>query len=132
MKNNEIVKIQEAHTNRLLISTGISFLILIGLLLVNKAQNSGYYVETRNATLAVAIIFAVAAVAVAVRFIIKKEKYLIEYLAFTAVMAFCFYCIHGVGFVNARMMKYVTGVLVALYFIGSYIYHTLAPKYLKK
>jgi len=132
MKNSELVKITEKHTNRLLISTCISFVVLIALLLINKAQNSGFYIESRIAALTISIIFLAISVAVAVVCIVKKKLHLIEYIAFALVMSFCFYGVHGVGFVNAKIMKYITGIVDAAYLVGAYLYHTFAPKLLKK
>lgn len=131
-KSADMNKIVEQHTNRMLVATVISFALLLVLLFVHKSQMRGLYVETRIATLVLSIIFAVVAVAILVYAILKKKNFLYEYVAVAFVMAFCFYGIHGVKFVNAKHMKYGTSILVAAYFVGSYIYHTYFPKLLAR
>jgi hypothetical protein len=131
-KANDMKMIMEQHTNRMLVATVISFVLLIVLLFVHKFQMRGLYIETRMATLVLSIVFAVLGIGILVYTILKKKNFLYEYVVVAFVMAFCFYGIHGVKFVNAKHMKYGTSILVAAYFIGSYIYHTYFPKFLAR
>lgn len=128
MKNTDLRKLKEAHTNRLLVSVAISFALLIVLLMVHMAQLGWHYMEARAATFVISILFAAGAVALTVACVMTKKKYLSEYIGLSVVMAFCFYCVHGVSFVRADIMKYATGLLTVIYLVGTYIYHTLAPK----
>lgn len=130
--SKNVKNLSEQHTNRLLVSTVISFALLLILLFVHKAQMRGLYLETRTATFVMSIIFAVIGVALILFAIWKKKNYIFEYAAVALVIAFCFYGIHGVRLLNAQHMKYGTGILVALYLIGSFIYHTYAPKFIAK
>ena len=132
MKNNTVKSITEKHTNILLISISVSFVVLLALLLINTMQNNGLYIQARNTSLAISIVCAAAAIGTAIVSVMKKNLFLIEYIAFAVVMALCFYCVHGVGFVNARIMKYVTGIAAAAYMVVTYFYHTFAPKFMKK
>lgn len=131
-KNLDVKNLSEQHTNRLLVSTVISFALLLILLFVHKAQMNGFYLETRAATFVMSVIFLVVGIALAAFAIWKKKNYIFEYAFVSLVVAFCFYGIHGVRFLNAQHMKYGTGVLVAVYLVGSFIYHTYAPKFIKK
>ena len=130
--SKNVKNLSEQHTNRLLVSTVISFALLLILLFVHNSQMRGLYLETRTITFVMSIIFAIAGVALVVFAIWKKKNYIFEYAAVSLVVAFCFYGIHGVRFVNAQHMKYGTGILVALYLVGSFIYHTYAPKFVGK
>ena len=125
-------KINDAHVNRMLISTVVSFALLLILLFVHQSQMRGLYLETRTATFVMSIIFlCIGAVLLCVAFFAKKG-FIYEYAVVALVMAFCFYGIHGVRFLNAQKMKYATSILVGVYFAGSFIYHTYAPKYIRK
>lgn len=132
MKNIEVNKIKAAHTNRLLISTAVSLTLLIALLLINKGQSySQTILGTQAAVMVLCIISAVAAVVLTVIAVMKKKTCLIEYIALAVVMAFCFYCLHGVGFVTIKLMKYITAILLVAYLVISFAYHTIAQKLVK-
>lgn len=130
MRNNKAKNLKETHTNRLLVSAAVSLTLLVILTLVHRGQYSNP-LFTMNATLVFSVLLAVVAVALACVCFIKDKKYLVEYIALFAVMAFCFYCVHGVGFVGAKLMKYVTAALLGVYFVLTFIYHTFAPKFKK-
>ncbi len=132
MKNIEANKIKAAHTNRLLISTAVSLTLLIALLLINKGQSySQTILGTQAAVMALCVISAIAAVVLAVVAIMKKKTCLIEYIALAVVMTFCFYCLHGVGFVTIKLMKYITAILLVAYLVISFVYHSIAQKLVK-
>lgn len=128
MKNIDFKKLKETHTNRLLVSVAISFGLLIVLLMVHMAQLGWHYMEARAATFVISILFAVGAVVLIAVCIKTKKRFLAEYIGLSVVMAFCFYCVHGVRFVRADIMKYATGLLTVVYLVGTYFYHTFAPK----
>ena len=128
MKSNELKKINEVHTNRLLISVEAAFALLIAILMVHMAQLNWQYVEARAATFVISIVLAVTAVVLVVACAVTKKLYLIEYIALSVVMSFCFYCVHGVSFVRADIMKYATGLLAAAYLVATYVYHSVVPK----
>lgn len=129
MKNIEAKKIREAHTNRLLISVTVSLLLLLILLLVHKGQGYSHTIlQTQAAVLILAIASAVIGVVVAVIGAIKNKKHLFEYAAIAIVMALCFYCLHGVGFITIKLAKYITVTIVVAYLVISFIYHTVVSK----
>ena len=132
MNKAELRKLSDTHTNRLLVSVGISFALMIVLIAVHMAQLNWRYMEASKATLVLSWVFGAGAVVIAAVCAIKKKLYLIEYAGLAVVMAFCFYCVHGVSFVRADLMKYGTGVLVVGYLVGTYLFHTFYPKYVAK
>jgi len=133
MKNTEIKKITTAHTNRLLISTTVSLSLLLILMFINRGQSySQTILQTQNAVMVLSVISIVAAVVMAVVAVVSKKKFLVEYIALAVVMAFCFFCIHGVSFVTIKLMKYITAAILVAYLVASFAYHTIVPKMLKK
>ncbi len=133
MKNTEIKKISASHTNRLLISTTVSLSLLLILMLINRGQSySQTILQTQNAVMVLSVISIVAAVVMAIVAVAAKKKFLVEYIALAVVMAFCFFCIHGVSFVTIKLMKYITAAILVAYLVASFAYHTVVPKMLKK
>lgn len=131
MKVTKTNKIKEMHTNRLLISAGVALSLIVALMIVHRGQYTNPLL-TMNSTLVFSILLGIGAVAVGVISYIKKKCFLAEYAGLLLVMAFCFYCVHGVGFVNAKLMKYVTAAVIGAYFVLSFAYHTAAPYFMKK
>ena len=133
MKNTEIKKITAAHTNRLLISTAVSLSLLLILMLINRGQSySQTILQTQNAVMVLSVLSIAAAVVMSIVAVVSKKKFLVEYIALAVVMAFCFFCIHGVNFVTIKLMKYITAAILVAYLVASFAYHTIVPKMLKK
>ena len=106
---------------------------MVILLLINRGQSySQTILQTQNAVMVLSVISIVAAVVMAAIVVVTKKKFLLEYIALAVVMAFCFFCIHGVGFVTIKLMKYITAALLIVYLVASFAYHTIVPKMLKK
>ncbi len=129
MKNIEAKKIREAHTNRLLTSATVSLSLMLILLFVHKGQGYAHTIlQTQTAVLILAIASAVAGITIAVFGAVKNKKHLFEYAAISIVMALCFYCLHGVGFITIKLAKYITAAILVAYLVISFVYHTVAPR----
>lgn len=132
MKNAEAKKIREIHTNRLLASVSISLSLLLILLFVHRGQGYSHSIlQTQTAVMVLSVAFAITAVLMAIYAVIKKKNHLFEYIAVFVVMAFCFYCLYGVGFITIKLAKYITAAILVAYLVISFIYHTIAPKFAK-
>ncbi len=131
MKVTKTNKLKETHTNRLLVSAGVALALLVALMIVHKGQYSNP-LFTMNGTLVFSILLGLGAVALGIISYMKKKSFLYEYAGLLLVMAFCFYCVHGVAFVNAKLMKYITAAVIGGYFVLSFAYHTAAPYMIKK
>lgn len=132
MKKTEIKQNIATHTNRLLISTTIALASLVALLLIHRGQSySSTILGTQATVMVLCVMSAVAAVVMAVIAIVKKKPCLIEYIIIAVAMAFCLYCLHGVGFVTIKLMKYVTAAILVAYLVVAFAYHTIAAKMVK-
>lgn len=132
MKKPEVNKIITSHTNRLLASTSVSLTFLIALLLIHRGQSySSTILATQAMVMVLCVVCAAAAVVMAVMAITKKKTCLVEYIILAVAMAFCLYCLHGVGFVTIKVMKYVTAIVLVAYLVVTFAYHTIASKLVK-
>ena len=132
MKKTEVNKIVTSHTNRLLTSTSVALASLIALLLIHRGQSYSHSIlGTQAVVMVLCVLCAATAVALTVVAIVKKKPYLIEYIVIAAAMAFCLYCLHGVGFVTIKLMKYITAAVLVAYLAVTFAYHTIASKLAK-
>lgn len=128
MKKAEIRKIEDMHTNRLLMSITLSFLIIVVLMVIHRVWTAGNYMSAIKIKLAVSnISFAVMIVLLAVM-IWKKKWYLVEYVCLFAVMSLLFYGMHGTKYVNAQKTEKFTYWAIGAYIVGTIVFHSVAPK----
>ncbi|MBR2477075.1 MAG: hypothetical protein IKB50_02950 [Clostridia bacterium] len=137
MKKADIKKIEDMHTNRLLVATAVSFVLIVALIIIYKVWTGGGYIEARNIKLAVSIAALVSMVVNLVVMFWKKKWHLVEFAGLSAVMAVLFYGMYGSRiFVNlgltSQIMETVTYWAVGFYLAGTIIFHSVAPKIIAK
>ncbi len=125
-------KIAELHTNRLLVSTSVALASLVALLLIHRGQSYSHtIIPTQAIVMVLCVLSAASAVVLGFIAITRKKMYLMEYAVIALIMAFCLFCLHGVGFVTIKLMKYITAAILVAYLIIAFAYHTIVPRITK-
>ena len=137
MKKANMKKIEDMHTNRLLVSTAISFVLIVALMIIHKIWARGGYIEATNVKLALSIVALVSMVILLAVMFWKKKWYLAEFAGLSAVMAVLFYGMYGSGLfvklgLTSQKMEILTYWVVGIYLAGTIIFHSVAPKIIAK
>ena len=137
MRRERNKKIEDMHTNRLLVATAISFVLIVALIVIYKVWTNGSYIEARNIKLGASIAALVSTVILVAVMIWKKKWYLAEFAGLSAVMAVLFYGMYGTRFfvnlgLTSQIMEIGTYWVVGIYLAGTIIFHTVAPKIIAK